>query len=289
VRRKFIDDALEGKVGAQKMFHDVTMDELARYALAYFGGEFKQQRIWEQFVDRGMSYPEVSDLAERYLCSEPGLCPGPDKCEHKQFILDDQPYCTKQKTRGNRQPVHIVNCTEFYMLSQHDRNNTISLTGIDTEVSKIGKVSQRSEVKGYLSKGKGIYAPNLSNLANFTNLPNQPNQVNNSIPIWEQNKISGMKAMERVDAFHQLHPKLNAREIGDHLGMSVWTVRNHQQALKRLGRWVQSPQLVSDPIKQEPSEESDDPEADAEHEDFQRRANQLLEGQDVETTEEEHF
>jgi hypothetical protein len=50
------------------------------------------------------------------------------------------------------------------------------------------------------------------------------------------------------------------------------------------GHGWQSPQPV-----EEPSEESDDPEADAEYVDFQRRANQLLEGQDVETTEEEHF
>jgi hypothetical protein len=48
------------------------------------------------------------------------------------------------------------------------------------------------------------------------------------------------------------------------------------------GHGWQSPQPI-----EEPSEESEDP--DAEYEDFQRRANQLLEGQDVETTEEEHF
>ena len=52
--------------------------------------------------------------------------------------------------------------------------------------------------------------------------------------------------------------------------------------LGKNGNGWHSPQQADSTIKQEPGEESEDP--DAEYEDFQRRANQLLEGQDVETT-----
>jgi hypothetical protein len=283
VRRKLIDDALGGKVGAQKMFHDVTMDELARYALAYFDGMFKQQRIWEQFVDRGISNMEVSDLAERYLCSEPGLCPGPNKCEHKMFLLDDQPYCTKQKTRGTRQPVHVVNCTEFYMLSQHERDDVISP---DIRTSD----GQRLTVNGLLPEGEGI---STLNLPHQSNLPNQPNQVIDLIPVHEQNRQYRLKMLDRSEAFLLKYPNSKPRDLASHLKCSESAARSYICALKKLGRICKTehgwaiPTLIEEPIEQEPSKESDDP--DAEYEDFQRRANELLEGQDVETTEEERL
>jgi predicted transcriptional regulator len=271
VRRKLIDDALEGKVGAQKMFHDVTMDELARYALAYFGGMFKKQRIWEQFVDRGISYPEIHDLAERYLCSEPGLCPGPDKCEHKQFLMDNQHYCTKQMTRGENQPVFVVNCTEFYMLSQRERSNVISPASLS---------GQSPEVRGALPEGESISIPNLLRQSSPLN---KPNQVNNSIPIWEQNKRSRLEAIERALAFLLSNQNAKPRALATHLNCSVPAARTYIYALRNSGRlfkngngW-QSPQPVDELVDQESSEESDDP--DAEYEDFQRRANQLLEDQ----------
>jgi hypothetical protein len=264
IRRKLIDDALEGKIGAQKMFHDVTMDELARYALAYFGGEFKKQRIWEQFVDRGMSYPEVNDLAERYLCSEPGLCHGPDKCEHKQFLLDDQPYCTKQKTRGIRQPIHVVNCTEFYMLSQRDRSNVISPTNLVVDVESCepsepdkSERGLRSEVRGLLLEGEGIYISNSHSSPDSLgslDLSNQSNKVKIRIPTWEKNRKSGLEAIERTLAFLLSNPNSERRYAAKNLNISKTAIDRHIRVLEDSGRlfkngngW-QSPQPVDEPI-----------------------------------------
>jgi len=278
VRRKFIDDALEGKVGSQKMFHDVTMDELARYAMAYFGGMFNRQRLWEQFVDRGISRMEVSDLGERYLCSEPGLCPGPETCEHKMFVLDNQSYCTKQKTRGTSQPIHVVNCTEFYMLSQHERDNVISPDGRTDAGCQLS-------IASLSLAGEGISMPKSPDLPNVFTQPDSPKKAYHWIPAYEQNKRARLERVERALVFLLSNPNSKARDLATHLNVSTAPAYSYIRELIESGRlckngqgW-QSPQPVEESTKSESDEENDNP--DAEYEDFQRRANELLEGQDV--------
>jgi hypothetical protein len=275
VRQKFIDDALEGKVGAKKMFHDVTMDELARYALAYFDGMFKQGRIWEQFVDRGISNMEVSDLAERYLCSEPGLCPGPDKCERKRFLLDDQPYCTKQLTRGTRQPVHVINCAEFYMLSQHERDDVISP---DVRTPN----GQQLIVNGLLPEGEGIIE--ATPVAQTTSVSQTEQTSRRGKPLIDYNLQQSKQRDERLEVARRYlldNPNSTPRELARYMKRNITTAKGYIRSLQesnqihKNGNGWEDPQ----PVEQGPSEESDDP--DAEYEDFQRRANELLEEQGV--------
>jgi predicted transcriptional regulator len=280
-RRKLIDDALSGKVCMIKTFHDVMMDELARYAMAYLGGIFNQHRLYDQFNSRGISRPQIVEIRDGYLCSELGLCPGSSKCGRSKFLIDEQPYCIREIGRGKIRPYYVVNCIDHFTSSNQERQNVLT-----PEIASVGTPDEY-EVKdtGILLIGEGI---SVLNQSNSPSQPKKQNQVNDSIPVWEQNKRSRLEAIERALVFLLSNPNSKPRDLAINLNVSVPAARTYIYALKKSGRlcknghgW-QSPQPV-----EEPSEESEDP--DTEYEDFQRRANQLLEGQNVETTEEEHF
>jgi hypothetical protein len=125
IRREKIDDALGGRVGARKMLHDVTIDEMARYAIAYLRGIFNQHSLYAQFNDRGISRPEIVETRDRYVCRELGLCPGHDQCGQRTFPIDDQAYCIRQTGRGLIQPYYVVNCADFFTSSSAARENVL--------------------------------------------------------------------------------------------------------------------------------------------------------------------
>jgi len=66
MRRSIIDDAEGGRFGIQRMTHDVTIDELATYALENFKGNFAIQKLWSQFRHRGITRDEIQELARTY-------------------------------------------------------------------------------------------------------------------------------------------------------------------------------------------------------------------------------
>lgn len=85
LRRSIIDDAEGGRFGIKKMSHDVTIQELARYALTQLDGNFGRDRLWNQFQDRGITRFEISELIRIYTV--------------EKFIMEDGEYILTRSGR----------------------------------------------------------------------------------------------------------------------------------------------------------------------------------------------
>jgi hypothetical protein len=66
LRRQITDDAEGGRFSTRRMVHDVTIQELALYALEHFEGNFSHRKLWRQFESRGISSMEVQEIAKVY-------------------------------------------------------------------------------------------------------------------------------------------------------------------------------------------------------------------------------
>jgi hypothetical protein len=92
MRRAIIDDAEGGRFGIQRMTHDVTIQELARYALENLSGNFAWTKLWTQFRERGITAQEVRDLSKTYSV--------------ERFYMEDGEYILVQT--GKRQPWRVT-------------------------------------------------------------------------------------------------------------------------------------------------------------------------------------
>jgi hypothetical protein len=88
LRRSIIDDAEGGRFGVQRMTHDVTIDELAHYALENFSGNFAINKLWSQFRHRGITSQEIRELSRTYSV--------------ERFYMEDGEYILTQSAK--RQP-----------------------------------------------------------------------------------------------------------------------------------------------------------------------------------------
>jgi S-DNA-T family DNA segregation ATPase FtsK/SpoIIIE len=87
----FIGDAEAGRFYTRRPAHDVTVHELARYALDNLDGIFDQARLGAMFKVRGITYHEVRELSQRHR-GEP-------------FQIDGADYILCQ--RGRKKPVMV--------------------------------------------------------------------------------------------------------------------------------------------------------------------------------------
>jgi len=92
LRRSIIDDAEGGRFGNRRMTHDVTIQELVRYALDNFSGNFAYRKLWHQYRDRGISRMEIEELGRIYRL--------------ERFYMDDGEYILESS--GKRQAVMII-------------------------------------------------------------------------------------------------------------------------------------------------------------------------------------
>jgi hypothetical protein len=92
LRRSLIDDAEGGRFGVKRMTHDVTIQELATYALQNLDGNFARDKLWRQFQDRGITRLEISELIRIY--------------SSERFYMDDGEY-TLIRT-GRSKPIMIT-------------------------------------------------------------------------------------------------------------------------------------------------------------------------------------
>jgi hypothetical protein len=82
-RRAIVADALVGRsVPKRHMTHDVTIQELARYALRNWGGVFKQSELYYLFKLRGITDSDVRYLKDLY--------------SHEAFEMDGEMYLLTQ-------------------------------------------------------------------------------------------------------------------------------------------------------------------------------------------------
>ena len=84
-RAEIVADAVAGKYGVRRMYHDVTIQDLAIFAAREWDGEFKQRELYRQFKDRGVSDYDVRHMQQRYS-TEP-------------FEIDGQPFILEQESR----------------------------------------------------------------------------------------------------------------------------------------------------------------------------------------------
>jgi len=70
----------------RRMTHDVTVQELARYAIDYLDGIFHQRKLWDYFRDRGITKEDIAYLSIHHR-------------EHP-FIMDDSEYIIAKHTKG---------------------------------------------------------------------------------------------------------------------------------------------------------------------------------------------
>jgi hypothetical protein len=82
-RSEIVADATAGKFGVRKMYHDVTIQDLAVFAAREWQGEFKQRDLYRQFKDRGVSDYDVRHMQQRY--------------SHEPFDIDGQPWILEQE------------------------------------------------------------------------------------------------------------------------------------------------------------------------------------------------
>jgi hypothetical protein len=66
MRRQITDDAEGGRFSIRRMVHDVTVQELAQYALEHLDGNFAWRKLWRQFESRGISSLEVQEIGKVY-------------------------------------------------------------------------------------------------------------------------------------------------------------------------------------------------------------------------------
>jgi hypothetical protein len=92
LRRSIIDDAEGGRFGIKKMTHDVTVQELARYALQNFDGNFARNNLFGQFQDRGITRFEVDELIRIYTV--------------EKFVMEDGEYILTRT--GRRKPIMVT-------------------------------------------------------------------------------------------------------------------------------------------------------------------------------------
>jgi DNA segregation ATPase FtsK/SpoIIIE-like protein len=69
-RASIVDDANAGRIGQKKMYHDVTVQELAQYALDNLNGVFHTNKLFAQFESRGIVREEIRTMAARYRVEE---------------------------------------------------------------------------------------------------------------------------------------------------------------------------------------------------------------------------
>lgn len=91
-RAEIVADAIGGKFGVKRMYHDVTIQDLAAFAAREWDGEFKQRDLYRQFKDRGVSDHDVCHMQQRY--------------SHEPFEIDGQPFILEQE--GRRRSYWIV-------------------------------------------------------------------------------------------------------------------------------------------------------------------------------------
>lgn len=66
--KKIVKDLKAGKgiVKTKTLKHDVTEEELFEYALDTLEGDFSLQRLYKAFKDRGIGYPEIVEMGQKY-------------------------------------------------------------------------------------------------------------------------------------------------------------------------------------------------------------------------------
>jgi len=82
-RAEIVADAVAGKFGVRRMYHDVTIQDLAMFAAREWEGEFKQYDLYRQFKDRGVSVHDVRFMQQRY--------------SHEPFEIDGQSFILEQE------------------------------------------------------------------------------------------------------------------------------------------------------------------------------------------------
>lgn len=92
LRRSIIDDAEGGRFGIRKMSHDVTIQELARYAIENLNSMFSRDHLWSQFQSRGITRFEIAELVRIYTV--------------EKFIMEDGEYILTRS--GRRKPVYVT-------------------------------------------------------------------------------------------------------------------------------------------------------------------------------------
>jgi hypothetical protein len=82
-RAEIVADAVAGKFGVRRMYHDVTIQDLAIFSAREWEGEFKEGELYRQFKDRGVSHYDIRHMQQRYTNE-------PFEIDGQQFILEQQ-------------------------------------------------------------------------------------------------------------------------------------------------------------------------------------------------------
>jgi hypothetical protein len=91
LRRSIIDDAEGGRFGIKRMTHDVTIQELARYAIQNFDSNFSRNNLFSQFQDRGITRFEIQELIRIYTV--------------EKFIMEDGEHILERT--GRNKPIMV--------------------------------------------------------------------------------------------------------------------------------------------------------------------------------------
>ncbi len=81
-RAEIVADACAGKFGVKRMYHDVTIQDMALFAVREWEGQFKQYDLMRQFGDRGVSRLDIRTMQQRY--------------SHEPFEIDGQLFILEQ-------------------------------------------------------------------------------------------------------------------------------------------------------------------------------------------------
>jgi len=93
---------------ADEKVHNITAEDMLRYALQNLGGDFSYRKIWKAFAKDGLTTKEVRDLAKSLEVESEVNLP-----KEKQIILDGQIYALVKSTgQHSRQLVRCALCVE---------------------------------------------------------------------------------------------------------------------------------------------------------------------------------
>ena len=136
LRRSIIDDAEGGRFGNRRMTHDVTIQELARYALENFDGTFATRKLWHQFQDRGITRMEIEELSRVYRL--------------ERFYMDDGEYILQSSGKRKAVMVAKVISSQFPDPAQLPEPTLYLPADIDDDDAEYNQFKQRvlSEVGG---------------------------------------------------------------------------------------------------------------------------------------------
>lgn len=85
-----ITNATSGKFTERKLRHDVTMAEMAQFCIDHFDGYWRSRKLYDEFKQRGVTQPDMTEFTERY--------------KSERFLLNGKPY---RLTGGGRRGADI--------------------------------------------------------------------------------------------------------------------------------------------------------------------------------------